>query len=65
MKQKSILPEFEDIKIQLTKKVSQRIAPSEDFYIVEIWGFKTQQLHIVYFFGVIDTSLQSFLIPNS
>ena len=25
---------------------------------------ETQQLHIVYFYGVIDTSLQQLLIPN-
>ena len=31
------------------------------FYILEIWIFETQQLHIVNFYGVIDTSLQSFL----
>ncbi len=40
------------------KKVSQRTLHRKTFYVLEIWIFETQQLHIVYFYGVIDTSLQ-------
>ena len=62
----------------LTKKVSQRIAPSEDFLYGRNLEFQDAAItYCLFFFGVIDTSLQlalrqaqrpnnsSLLIPHS